>query len=226
MDFDGDGLEDILSGSWPGDIHFFKATADRVFAAPVVIFKPPAHATQPGYSTLQSSALSAVDWDSDGDIDLVAGNIDGAVHLLLNEGTRAAPRFNRSTPLSADGRTIEVAGHKAGPCAADWDGDGRFDLVVGSEGGEVVWFRNTGTPQVPRFAAGEEVRPGGEEFREGFRYKVCVTDWNSDGLADLLIGTCQTGPRDEHAFHGHVWLCLREREEALEKRAPPPPRGR
>ena len=32
MDLDGDGRTDILSGSWPGEIYFFRRKADGTFA--------------------------------------------------------------------------------------------------------------------------------------------------------------------------------------------------
>lgn len=227
VDLDGDGIEDILSGSWPGDIYFFKATADRVFTAPTVLFHPPDDPKVPGYSILQSSAVSAADWDADGDIDLVVGNISGNICLLRNEGSPTEPKFQKAEMLSAGGKPIEVAGHKAGPCFADWDGDGLRDLVVGSEGGEIVCFRNTGSLRAPQFAAAEKVLPGEKEFKEGYRFKLCVADWNDDGLVDLLIGTCQSEPKDEHDVHGYVWVCLRERPEARpEERPAPGPRKR
>ena len=34
MDLNGDGYNDILSGSWPGAIYFFKGGPDNTFAAP------------------------------------------------------------------------------------------------------------------------------------------------------------------------------------------------
>ena len=35
MDFDGDGIGDILSGSYPGELYFFKGKGKGEFAAPV-----------------------------------------------------------------------------------------------------------------------------------------------------------------------------------------------
>ena len=56
--------------------------------------------------------------------------------------------------MDADGRPIKVAGDAA-PVAADWDGDGVLDLLVGAEDGSVVWYRNAGTPRAPKLE-----RPG------------------------------------------------------------------
>ena len=42
-------------------------------------------------------------------------------------------------------------GEHANPVIADWDGDGRWDLVTGSAraSGGVYWFRNSGAKGVP-----------------------------------------------------------------------------
>ena len=37
MDLDGDGRTDIISGSWPGEIYFFRRQSDGKFAAGVTL---------------------------------------------------------------------------------------------------------------------------------------------------------------------------------------------
>ncbi|MBN2133686.1 MAG: hypothetical protein JW741_29565, partial [Sedimentisphaerales bacterium] len=37
MDIDGDGCNDVLSGSWPGELFLFKGGPDHTFAAPEMI---------------------------------------------------------------------------------------------------------------------------------------------------------------------------------------------
>lgn len=61
--------------------------------------------------------------------------------------------------IEAGGAPIDAPGGNSAPCVADWDGDGRFDLLVGEfEEGHVRFHRNLGEPGAPRFAAGELVR--------------------------------------------------------------------
>ena len=144
-----------------------------------------------------------VDWDADGDFDLLVGGFDGSVRLFENRGTAAAYSFApEPMSLTVGGEPLEVAGHHAAVVAADWDGDGVLDLVSGSDDGGAVLFRGTAagsmemapavvlvappaTKWVPRVVSG----PAG--LRPGTRTQVAVTDWDGDGQLDLLLGDHQ-----------------------------------
>ena len=193
MDFDSDGLTDILSGSWPGELYFFRRQSDGTFAKGENILDAEDKPIKLG----SASVVFAADWEGDGDLDLLVGDIQGNVFLVPNEGTSDKPSFGKGEPLSAGDKPIRVGGD-SGPVVADWDGDGRADLVVGAGDGSVVWFRNTAEEGQPVLAEGRSlvaptktrVAREGEETSPacGSRTKVCVTDYNGDGLLDLLVG--------------------------------------
>ena len=193
MDFDSDGLTDILSGSWPGELYFFRRQSDGTFAKGENILDAEDKPIKLG----SASVVFAADWEGDGDLDLLVGDIQGNVFLVPNEGTSDKPSFGKGEPLSAGDKPIRVGGD-SGPVVADWDGDGRADLVVGAGDGSVVWFRNTAEEGPPVLVEGRNlVEPTntrtareGEETPPacGSRTKVCVTDYNGDGLLDLLVG--------------------------------------
>jgi len=243
VDLNGDGHMDLLSGSWPGELFFFKGGEGRSFAAPEMlkdktgeiinigggIQERPGEGIlirgnvewestdagtfvtyhgkriestpeKPISSTGTASTVRAVDWDGDGDYDLIVGNIDGDVYLIPNEGTPTAYAFGKEKRLQAGGQPLHV-NSRAGPYAADWDGDGDLDLLVGSEDGSVTLFRNAGSAKSPELAAGVQLVPPGKteygsqapkEPRRGTRSKVCVADWNGDGKPDLLVGDYAT----------------------------------
>ncbi len=153
-------------------------------------------AEQPVATTGTASVVSAADWDSDGDCDLIVGNINGKVHLIPNEGTSKSYACGKEEPLLAGGQPVDVRS-RAGPCVADWDGDGDLDLLVGAEDGSVSLYRNEGSKTAPKLRTPVQlVRPGQgfsgsqapKEVCRGNRAKVCVADWNGDGRPDLLVG--------------------------------------
>lgn len=159
---------------------------------------------EPIYTTGCASSVHAVDWDGDGDFDLLVGDIQGDVVLIPNEGTAEAHAFGKPVPLQAGGKALRVAGD-AGPFTADWDGDGDLDLLVGAGDGSVSLFRNLGTGKTPELAAAESLVGAGEASfggnapkkpRRGIRSKICAVDWNGDGRLDLLVGDFATQAPD------------------------------
>jgi len=143
-----------------------------------------------------ASAVHAADWDGDGDYDLIIGTITGYVYLVQNEGTPESYSFGKEQHLKAGGNSIHVD-RRAGPFTADWDGDGDLDLLVGADDGSVSLYCNTGTNRSPELTSAIQLVPPvkvysrdnpPKEVCRGRRSKICVTDWNEDGLLDLLVG--------------------------------------
>jgi hypothetical protein len=185
VDFDGDGKSDVISGSYsPGELYLFRRKADGTFAAGEKILDKNGKPINVG----SASAPFAVDWDNDGDLDLIVGNIDGQVFLVPNEGTRQKAAYGTPEPLMADGKPIRVGGD-AGPTVADWDGDGLPDLLVGGGDSTVRIYRSTkrGPDGRPLLSSDRVLGPGvGSQL--GTRLKLCVADFNGDGRPDLLVG--------------------------------------
>jgi hypothetical protein len=137
----------------------------------------------------------AADWDGDGDLDLILGDIGGNVYLIEDEGSAGKPAYGKHQPLKAGGKDLKVDGD-AGPITVDWDGDGDLDLLVGGDSGAVTLFENEGSKTEGKLGEGREIVPPGSmdygaaplEATRGGRSKVCATDWNGDGLLDLLVG--------------------------------------
>jgi len=151
VDFNNDGKIDIISGGWSGEVYLFRQNADGTYAARETI----EDADGKPLKVTSASVAYAADWDGDGDLDLLIGDINGEIHLATNDGTRDKPAFHMTGPIEANGGKLRVAGGDAGPIVADWDGDGKPDLLVGCGDGSVQWFRNVGEKgKPPQLAAG------------------------------------------------------------------------
>lgn len=223
-------MNDVLSGSWPGEIYLFRGRMDGKFAAVEAIKGKNNRRLKAG----KASAAFAADWDADGDLDLVIGNLEGEIYLARNEGTSRQWAFAQPQRLPAAGGAVKVEGD-AGPAVADWDGDGKPDLITGAGDGSVTWYRNAGSAKEPALAAGVTLVPASKEgaypsnrSREGApspargaRTKICAADWNHDGRLDLLVGDFsafeETPPEPKPDEQAAVEKAKREYAEA-EKR--------
>ncbi len=194
MDFDGDGRTDVISGSYtPGDLYLFRRGPDGRFLPGEKIKDRHGKEIQ-----FVASVPFAADWNGDGLLDLIVGNIQGEVYFIPNEGTSKQPAFGSPQRLAAEGKAIQVPHGDSGPVVADWDGDQIPDLLVGCGDGSVQFYRNLGTRKEPRLAAARTLVPASPEGKAwkgelrdnewGVRVKVCVVDWNGDRKPDLLLG--------------------------------------
>jgi hypothetical protein len=218
VDFDADGIHDMISGSYdPGEIYLFRGEGKGKLKARETIMdrsgKPVLRKPDQEISVESFGSWPAmVDWDGDGDLDLLFGGYDGTLNLRVNEGTRRAPAFaTKTTVLTAGGKPVQIPEGHCTPVIADWDGDGTWDIVSGAATGAVYWFRNTGKPGHPEFAAAAELLAphqgiGYSEFldtdeepKPGIRSQIDVADFNRDGKLDLLVGDFCTyiSPREE-----------------------------
>ena len=225
MDYDGDGIQDMISGCYdPGDVYLFRGLGAGKYAKgePIrdetglpLVHHPVQYAKYEGMKAKDPSSDEAIqariasfgswpcaiDWDGDGDLDMLIGSFSGGVYVRVNDGTRTAPRYPKeSVAIEAAGKPMKVPGH-ADPVAADWNGDGRWDLVVGAADGSVVWFENQGSDSAPRFAAAQTLleRRAEQKFmtqyvgadeqpQRGVRHQIDVVDHDGDGKLDLLVG--------------------------------------
>jgi Ca2+-binding RTX toxin-like protein len=142
LDLDGDGDLDLVSGRGQGynGLQAFR----RSGSAEAPVFTELTGADNPFDSIENRYGFTPafLDLDGDGDLDLVAGDSDGALRTWRNTGTAAAPAFTALTgadnPLDAIG-----VGYASAPAFLDLDGDGDRDLVLGEEEGGLRAWRNT-----------------------------------------------------------------------------------
>ncbi len=195
MDLDGDGIGDIITGCWPGELYFFKGNGNGEFAAPVKLQRD-----GKDINLGSASTVFAADWRGTGRLDLLVGNIEGDIYLVPNDGANGKPAYGTPRKLEAGGQPIKAPHGDSQPVVVDWDRDGLLDLIVGCGDGSVVWYRNVGSKTEPKLGKGvtlvkaapmpnyDENTPPPKDIKPGMRSKVCVVDWNGDGHLDLLVG--------------------------------------
>jgi hypothetical protein len=68
--------------------------------------------------------------------------------------------------VEAAGRPIDTEVGHAAPFVGDFDGDGVRDLLVGQFGSGILWiYRNEGTNEGPKLAAGKKFKDGKDDGR-------------------------------------------------------------
>ncbi len=149
-----------------------------------------------GDAPFHNSEVDLVDWDSDGDLDVVATSGDNFFNVFVNDGDGNFSDYGSNIYLSTD-NVISLE-------FADMDGDGDMDLVHlgeydlgGPFDGQVVVRENTrNAPGVPVFAAPVVAY---DRYSTAFE---CVEVLDMDGDGDLDIFFSDFGytyvSRNEH----------------------------
>lgn len=143
-------------------------------------------------SVYYRAAPTTVDWNNDGNKDLVVGSVDGLIYLFINEDSDTSPLFLHTQYAMMDDETLlAVPSTRSSPVVLDMDGDGRKDLLVGDREGQLLFYRNTATDAAPAFAPYTLAQSEGVpiDLPDLPRARPFVCDWTGDGLHDVLVGS-------------------------------------
>ena len=172
-----------------------------------------------------------VDFDADGNLDIVAGTFDGSPHvaygtgkgwkqpvsILDRDGQRIllnqfwnfdTKKWDTTTRCDLPGHTLG-SGHLTSAVAMDWDGNGVLDLLLGDHStGHVYRRMNEGTTSKPAFSDKNlPLEADGKPIDvPGTVATLRLVDWNADGLVDLLCGSMGDAYGDKEG--GGIYLYL------------------
>jgi len=182
VDWDGRGRFDLLVGNIHGQVILFR----NVSRAGEVVFDEGEEVT--GLEPLMYPYPICADWNNDGLKDLILGHRDGTIIVYLNAGDPDRPRFIRHDVVRhADGRPVNP-GMLSHPFVVDFNNDGRKDLVVGNDPGQVIVYLNVGTDGEPVFDVGTLLKDPGGELITGVHPVFAVAELTGKGRRDLVVG--------------------------------------
>ena len=203
-DWDHDGDLDLICGEFLDRFSYFENVGTRTAPryAPKRFLS---YRSKPIRMDLQMIVPVAIDWDRDGDVDLVVGDEDGRVALVENTGklVDSMPEFLPPRYFQQQADRLKF-GALVTPFSFDWDGDGDEDLLCGNTAGYIGFFENIGGGASPKWAAVKRLEAGGKTIRiqagvNGSIQGPCeakwgyttlsVADWNQDSLPDLVVNS-------------------------------------
>lgn len=218
-DLDGDGVPELLVGTdcwdeyWPRGLewndHGYKAydaarrwlggplrgylyafTNVGTAAEPVLSKGRPIKAGDGPLEVYGQLAPAFHDFSGSGRHDIVCGEFWNILQIARADanGDYADPRLVQTR----DGRDLELDHCIHLPCIADWDGDGRADILVGAEDGYVTFLKNTGENLggYPSFEKIGRVETTSPVIHASVLPSPAAYDFNGNGLADLVVGNC------------------------------------
>lgn len=103
---------------------------------------------------------------------------------LAGNSTTQTVRITHA-PLSGTSLAGDAPFH---PFVVDYNGDGKNDLLVGTEGGKIALFINTGTEHSPLLAYRGLLSADRGAIDVGTHAAPFMVDFNNDGKGDLFVG--------------------------------------
>jgi hypothetical protein len=150
FDYNQDGKLDIMLGN---DGYYL---GNGVYNGRLALLENTGTTTQPKFEIIDKDYLNISslgfrsvhptfgDLDDDGDMDMILGELEGFLHFYENTAGPGNPvQFVLTTPYY---KSIDI-GRSSTPQLFDVNADGKLDLIIGEQDGNVNYFENIGSAQ-------------------------------------------------------------------------------
>jgi VCBS repeat protein len=183
-DMNGDGSLDIILGSYDGKPYMLPNESKNPGNFIFDDHKYTTFKTKTGVLDVGNYVYPfVVDWNKDGLMDIITGEIEGKVHLYINKGTKSEPFFKAPIKIASIAPDMYPD-----PVLIDISGDAKRDLILGSRSGKIYFFKNYGSDKAPKFTKHNYLQADGKDLFVGRLSHIHLKDWNDDGIIDLLVG--------------------------------------
>lgn len=181
IDYNNDGLTDIISGSMNGQIYYYEGQGYKnghlVVGDPILLKYKTDNIIDYG----NYSAPTLTDINKDGNLDLICGWDDGIVRLFYGNGTNSF-----SEPINI------INTYKRTQCLpdiADFNNDGTYDIILGSNTGSLNIYLGTYSQGKASFTKSQNLSYVCNDTDLGLWLAPTTLKWNDDDLLDIAIGT-------------------------------------
>lgn len=212
IDWNNDGRPDILASAASGNVRFFPH--DGTIASPHWRVDSGPLTCEWGFVSIPSF-MSVADLDGNGQQAQLSG---AAVYTM--QGSVHSPTVSIKGTAMANGAPINHPGPGYGDfynwnIFADWDKDGKIDILSGTQQGNVYFHKNLGAPSNLTFATGIKLTlTNGQDLKvgppvysnpndvpnftdlQGSRMIMAVADFDADGIDDMAVTET----------YGNIWI--------------------
>jgi hypothetical protein len=205
-DLNGDGKPDLIIGDFNGNIHYYTNQSNGNI---VSFTKVSSNLNNIFCGTFAAPQL--FDLNKDGLLDLIIGRKNGSIAYYQNNGTNTNPSFTAEPTIDSLGKITVAQSFVSGnftfyfdgysiPHVCDLDNDGNFEMLVGSEQGQVFLYRNVIALPNVRFERINNIFNHTEDAdgineNMGKRCAVATANLTNDTIPDLIIGNNGGGLR-------------------------------
>ncbi|WP_221901232.1 PKD domain-containing protein [Bathymodiolus platifrons methanotrophic gill symbiont] len=140
-DLDNDDDDDLVVGNNNGEFVHYKniGTAELPNWTSLGLLK---NANGSIIGVGRYAAPFFIDYDADGDIDILSGNFDGQLYFIENMGTVSNPIWKNSVRIVDENNNIIDVGAYAKPIVSDLNFNGISELLIGNSYGRIFRYKN------------------------------------------------------------------------------------